>query len=335
LVEFDCKRLIIANAGDQRAVLSRASCTVQITTDHKPDEPGEKFRIYNAGGFVNEQKRVNGILALSRSLGDADLQPYVTFEPEVFFVELKEDDRFLILACDGLWDVMSNTKAVEIVDKYRDPVRAAAALRDYAFLLGSTDNISVIVYRLDDAVTWQSLKAKQEVNNTQSMDSSLAEYGPDPDRKMSVELRTIDKGAQDKGVQDILQQNKVPQEKLSQEKVPQDKVPQEKLSQEKVQQNKVPQEKLSQERVPQDKLVQDKVVLQERSSQDTVPQNRVPQEKLSQERVPQDKVPQEKLSQEKVPQDKEAHEKDMVKSDSKRGQTTEVTITENKTQIHV
>jgi len=55
----------------------------------------------------------------------------------------------LIIACDGLWDVVSNDKAVEIVEKYPDPTRAATALRDYAHLLGSLDNISVIVYRLD------------------------------------------------------------------------------------------------------------------------------------------------------------------------------------------
>jgi len=57
--------------------------------------------------------------------------------------------RFLIIACDGLWDVVSNEKAIEIVDKYPEPVRAASALRDYAHLLGSTDNISVIVFKLD------------------------------------------------------------------------------------------------------------------------------------------------------------------------------------------
>jgi len=150
LIEADRKRLIVANAGDQRAVVAKGEIAVPITTDHKPDEPGERLRIYDEGGFVNEQKRVNGILALSRSLGDADLQPYVTYIPEVNFVDLSNDDyRFLIIACDGLWDVVSNDKAVEIVDKYPDPIRAATALRDYAHLLGSLDNISVIVFRLD------------------------------------------------------------------------------------------------------------------------------------------------------------------------------------------
>jgi len=150
LVEEDRKRLIVANAGDQRAVVAKGDVAVPITTDHKPDEPGERLRIYDEGGFVNEQKRVNGILSLSRSLGDADLQPYVTYVPEVNFVNLSSGDyRFLIIACDGLWDVLSNQKAVEIVDKYVEPGKAAAALRDYAHLLGSSDNISVIVFKFD------------------------------------------------------------------------------------------------------------------------------------------------------------------------------------------
>jgi len=59
------------------------------------------------------------------------------------------DYRFLIIACDGLWDVISNQKAVEIVDKYVEPGKSAAALRDYAHLLGSADNISVIVFKFD------------------------------------------------------------------------------------------------------------------------------------------------------------------------------------------
>jgi serine/threonine protein phosphatase PrpC len=65
-------------------------------------------------------------------------------------VDLSSGDyRFLIIACDGLWDVISNQKAIEIVDKYVEPGKSAAALRDYAHLMGSADNISVIVFKFD------------------------------------------------------------------------------------------------------------------------------------------------------------------------------------------
>jgi len=96
------------------------------------------------------KKRVDGILALSRALGDNDLQPHVTYQPDVYYVDLLPDDKLLILACDGLWDVVSNEEAVAIALSYKTPAQAATALRDYAHGLGSGDNISVVVYKFDE-----------------------------------------------------------------------------------------------------------------------------------------------------------------------------------------
>jgi Leucine-rich repeat (LRR) protein/serine/threonine protein phosphatase PrpC len=141
-------RLIVANAGDQRAVLCRAGRPYQITRDHRPDVPEEKARIEHEGGFVSENKRVDGVLALSRALGDPELHPHVTHVPDIFHLELTPDDQFLIIACDGVWDFITNEQAVEIVGNEADAVRGAVKLRDYAHGLGSTDNISVIVYSL-------------------------------------------------------------------------------------------------------------------------------------------------------------------------------------------
>jgi len=95
---------------------------------------------------VNEQKRVDGILTLSRSLGDNYLQPHVTFRPDVDFVELVPEDQFLIIACDGIWDVLSNEEAVALVSAVSDPCKAAAILVDHAYNLGSGDNCSAVVY---------------------------------------------------------------------------------------------------------------------------------------------------------------------------------------------
>jgi serine/threonine protein phosphatase PrpC len=61
--------IICANAGDSRAVLSKKAKAKDLSVDHKPDLPTEKRRIERANGFV-EESRVNGMLALSRSLGD-------------------------------------------------------------------------------------------------------------------------------------------------------------------------------------------------------------------------------------------------------------------------
>lgn len=149
VVEHDNRRLIVANSGDVRAVIARGDLAIPITTDHKPEDPQEKLRIYHLGGFVSETSRVDGILSLSRAIGDNYLQPHVTFRPDVYIVDIKPSDRFVIIACDGLWDVMTNEQAVAIASSYHTAAEAAAALVDIAFGLGSADNISVIVYRLD------------------------------------------------------------------------------------------------------------------------------------------------------------------------------------------
>lgn len=88
--------------------------------------------------------RVQGDLAVSRSLGDVSLQPYVTSNPFINSTKLGEDVECLIMACDGLWDMMSDQLAVDIVLACPDPRLSATALRDRAFLSGSTDNISVL-----------------------------------------------------------------------------------------------------------------------------------------------------------------------------------------------
>jgi serine/threonine protein phosphatase PrpC len=137
--------LFVANAGDARAVLYRAGKAVALSEDHKPDNHNERLRIEEAGGFVTENNRVNGILALSRAIGDCDLQPPIICTPTITQTQLNDDDTIIIIACDGLWDMISNDHACEIAARYDSPALAAAALRDYAFSLGSTDNISVIV----------------------------------------------------------------------------------------------------------------------------------------------------------------------------------------------
>lgn len=110
------ENIYIANCGDSRAVLCRNGAPVFSTQDHKPILPTEKERIVNAGGSVMVQ-RVNGSLAVSRALGDYDYknvselgqcEQLVSPEPEIFCQERNPQDYFLCLACDGIFDVMSN-----------------------------------------------------------------------------------------------------------------------------------------------------------------------------------------------------------------------------------
>jgi serine/threonine protein phosphatase PrpC len=117
-------QLFCGNAGDTRAVLCRAGQAIDMSEDHKPSLPREKERIQKAGGFVCPQGRVYGVLALSRALGDfmfkqkEDLSPQaqpVTADPDVREVMLTKEDEFLIIACDGIWDVMTSQAAVDFV----------------------------------------------------------------------------------------------------------------------------------------------------------------------------------------------------------------------------
>lgn len=156
--------LTVANAGDCRAVLCRAGgAAYPLSSDHKPDCPAEAARIAAAGAYVADG-RVNGTLALSRALGDFYLktathlpaeQQAITAAPELRAVTLGRGDEFLLLACDGIWDVLSSQQAVDFVRtglaRGVQPHDVAAALCDACMApdtggegLGC-DNMSVLI----------------------------------------------------------------------------------------------------------------------------------------------------------------------------------------------
>ncbi|KXT18261.1 hypothetical protein AC579_2921 [Pseudocercospora musae] len=116
-------KIYVGNAGDSRSVLGIKGRAKPLSFDHKPQNEGEKARICAAGGFV-DFGRVNGNLALSRAIGDfefkksADLPPeqqIVTAYPDVTVHEIGDDDEFLVIACDGIWDCQSSQAVVEFV----------------------------------------------------------------------------------------------------------------------------------------------------------------------------------------------------------------------------
>ncbi|KAJ5610763.1 protein phosphatase 2C [Penicillium lagena] len=116
-------KIWVANAGDSRSVLGVKGRAKPLSFDHKPQNEGEKARISAAGGFV-DFGRVNGNLALSRALGDFEFkkspelspeQQIVTAFPDVTVHDLTDDDEFLVIACDGIWDCQSSQAVVEFV----------------------------------------------------------------------------------------------------------------------------------------------------------------------------------------------------------------------------
>jgi serine/threonine protein phosphatase PrpC len=121
---------------------------VRVTRDHKPDDAEETARVTRAGGFV-ARGRVCAVLAVSRALGDRFLVPYLSSTADYFSVENWRRHSVLILACDGVWDVLSDTEVVAIAHSTRDASKAARRICTAAISHGSMDNVSVIVIRFD------------------------------------------------------------------------------------------------------------------------------------------------------------------------------------------
>jgi serine/threonine protein phosphatase PrpC len=153
--------LYVANVGDSRAVLcsrngledTNSPNTLnyraqRLSYDHRAEDEEEQKRIKASGGFIT-RSRVLGILAVSRSFGDHGMKDFVISEPYVTTTHLgkSEECPFLILACDGLWDVMTDQEAIEMVLELgpEKNEEAAKILVTQSISRGSADNITAIV----------------------------------------------------------------------------------------------------------------------------------------------------------------------------------------------
>ncbi|KQK04583.1 hypothetical protein BRADI_2g14420v3 [Brachypodium distachyon] len=182
--------VVVANCGDSRAVLCRGKEPVPLSLDHKPNREDEYARIEALGGKVIQWNgyRVLGVLAMSRSIGDRYLKPYIIPVPEVTVVARARDDECLVLASDGLWDVLSNEEVCDAARKRillwhkknataavargsdggsPDPAAQAAAeyLSKLALQKGSKDNITVLVV---DLKAHRKFRSKPDNNNRQT-----------------------------------------------------------------------------------------------------------------------------------------------------------------------
>ncbi|SCU82932.1 LAMI_0C01398g1_1 [Lachancea mirantina] len=146
LIDLDQHKrmLYTANVGDTRIVLFRDGQSVRLTYDHKASDSLEMQRVEQAGGLIMKS-RVNGMLAVTRSLGDKFFDSLVVGNPFTTSVEITTTDRFLIIACDGLWDVVEDQKACEMIKNLTDANEAAKKLVRYALENGTTDNVTVMV----------------------------------------------------------------------------------------------------------------------------------------------------------------------------------------------
>jgi len=169
---FRNSELYIANVGDSRAVISSRGIATRVTTDHKPDLPAERERIEKLGGWV-KNGAITGSITVSRSLGDFSYKPFIICDPDVFgpFRYLDDEYQFLILACDGLWDVVTDQEAVEIALSAKTPEEAAVKLRDKAFNNKSRDNISVLVIFFPQYQNIVTLESNSNIKITKEHES--------------------------------------------------------------------------------------------------------------------------------------------------------------------
>ena len=115
--------IICANAGDSRTVLAKSGKAKDLSEDHKPENTEEMLRIQRSGNYV-EDGRVNGMLALSRALGDFEYKNNKTMQakdqavtafPDISIEPIDRNTQFVLLACDGIWDVKTSQEAIDFM----------------------------------------------------------------------------------------------------------------------------------------------------------------------------------------------------------------------------
>lgn len=164
--------LTVCNVGDSRIICAskgkddKSLRVESVSKDHKPDDPPEKARIVRAGGRVFAVQYDDGVdgparvwlghmdipgLAMSRSLGDTIAHTAgVSSEPEIFTRKLTEDDKFLVLATDGLWEFITNEEVAAMTVKHTDPLKACGEMAADAYKRwmkeeGVVDDTTIIV----------------------------------------------------------------------------------------------------------------------------------------------------------------------------------------------
>ena len=200
--------IICANAGDSRALLRRDNRSLPLSFDHKPSNLPEQERIGAAGGFV-KAKRVDGDLAVSRGLGDfsfkslTELSPHkqkVIFAPDILvYPRDKAHDEFILLACDGVWDVANNEQCGDLVQQVFDEGETDLGLvveevLDSCLEKNSRDNMTMILVCLPgirmvaEADKQNAVEARRAVRHSRLLEAQAKAAAQTAADNMSVAL---------------------------------------------------------------------------------------------------------------------------------------------------
>ncbi|KAL8488469.1 hypothetical protein ACS0TY_024660 [Phlomoides rotata] len=151
------RTLLVANAGDCRAVLSRSGVAIEMSEDHRAACATEKIRIESLGGYLDHEGYLNGQLGVTRALGNWHIKGLkegerggpLSAEPEVKSMTLTNEDEFLIIGSDGIWDTFLSQSAVDFarkrLQKHNDVKLCCEDMVNEAKRRGATDNLTVVM----------------------------------------------------------------------------------------------------------------------------------------------------------------------------------------------
>ena len=147
--ENEQKCLYSANIGDTRSLLITLNDYKRLSYDHRASDPSEYKRITDSGGIVFAG-RVYGTLMLSRSFGDWELKPYgVISEPYVTRINITDNDKYVVVASDGIWDALEDNDIFNMSKNFNNSKDFCDNIIKKAMEIGSTDNISCFVIKLN------------------------------------------------------------------------------------------------------------------------------------------------------------------------------------------
>lgn len=151
------EHIYLINLGDSRAIIvSDEGQVLESTKDHKPSVGKERERICRAGGHVTQYgddvPRVENYLAVSRALGDYSIDKhFIPPSPDIIQYSKQSSISFIVLACDGVWDVMSNEDVALFIHQRltnHSLTDIVQQLLDHCLQLQSTDNISIYIIKI-------------------------------------------------------------------------------------------------------------------------------------------------------------------------------------------
>lgn len=146
----------VVNLGDSRmTIIDTNGISKSVTKDHKPDDTIEEYRLKKMGGEIYKDSegvvRI-GDLSLSRAFGDGDNAPYISQKPDIFLKKITPQTKYIVMACDGLWDIVESEDLGKVINKILKAKpkanNLAVELAKYALDEGSGDNVSIIVIEI-------------------------------------------------------------------------------------------------------------------------------------------------------------------------------------------